>query len=360
MDSTSDRPRRSVRRRIIGLVCAGALLIGGATIGVLALTAPSAAPSAAPPATVMIESGTLSGTTQALGTLDFDDPRDLAAGAAGTMTGIAAAGTTVGIGGGLYRVDDRPVLLLFGSLPVWRSFESGMTDGADILQLEQNLAALGYFDREPDQEFGWSTELAIEAWQKSLGWEQSGSLAMGSVVFMPGEVRMGEVKLAVGAQLSPGAVVATVTSLTKRVDVSLKLSDQRLATVGGAVEISLPNGESAAGTITDVGVPLEREVDGSTTVVVPVGISLDDGSAAAELQRASVRVQFPSESRDHVLSVPLEALIALDADTFGVEVFDPKTGTKKVAVTTGLFAAGRVEISGEGIAAGVAVTVPSS
>ena len=54
----------------------------------------------------------------------------------------------------------------------------------------------------------------------------------------------------------------------------------------------------------------------------------------------------------------MSALIALDSKTFGVEIVNPDGTTKKVPVTTGLFAAGRVEISGEGIAEGDSVVVP--
>ncbi|HXH34194.1 MAG TPA: peptidoglycan-binding protein [Plantibacter sp.] len=260
----------------------------------------------------------------------------------------------------MYWLDNTPVLLLHGALPAWRAFGSGMPDGPDVLQLEMSLAALGYFDRVPDTEFAASTERAISAWQKALGVERTGRLELGSVVFMAGDVRVGAADVTIGSQVGPGGKVLTVTSLEKRVQVELKLSEQRLAVVGVQVSVSLPGGTETTGTVTAVGVPTEKENNGQKSVIVPVTIALDDPTAAADLQRSSVSVGFPSEQRENVLSVPVEALVALDSKTFGVEVVAADGTTKRVPVTTGLFAGGRVEISGEGITAGADVVVPKS
>lgn len=152
----------------------------------------------------------------------------------------------------------------------------------------------------------------------------------------------------------------TVSSLAKIVQADLKLDNQTLAVVGTVVAVALPDGTSAEGTVTRVGVAVERKQAGSetTSVVIPITIALTDPAAAANFQRASVKVGFVGERRDDVLTVPVEALIALDDTRFGVEVPAVEGTTKRVAVTVGLFAAGRVEISGEGIAEGTSVVVP--
>jgi hypothetical protein len=64
-----------------------------------------------------------------------------------------------------------------------------------------------------------------------------------------------------------------------------------------------------------------------------------------------------SDSRTDVLSVPITALLARPEGGFAVERV---TGgaSALVPVKTGLFAAGRVEISGEGIVEGTEVGVP--
>ena len=58
--------------------------------------------------------------------------------------------------------------------------------------------------------------------------------------------------------------------------------------------------------------------------------------------------------------MPVGALLALGPNEYGVEIVESDGTTRKVPVTTGLFAAGRVEISGEGISEGQRVVVPQT
>jgi hypothetical protein len=51
-------------------------------------------------------------------------------------------------------------------------------------------------------------------------------------------------------------------------------------------------------------------------------------------------------------------LLSLNADQFGVEVVKADGSTKQVPVTTGLFAGGEVEISGDDISEDQKVVVP--
>lgn len=351
------------RRGVVAAVCVGAVLLAGGAGAVAVTLNPDQATnqedqrSSIRTGTAPITAGDLAGTTQATGTLDYADQRTIGGGT-GIVTSTPAPGTTVSLGGTLYAVDNLPVTLLHGALPAWRSFESGMDDGPDVQQLEQSLAALGFFDREPDAEFAASTERAIERWQEALGVDDTGRLELGSVVFLPGDVRIASVDTAVGTAASAGIV--TVSSLVKRIDVPLKLTDQRLGVVGAKVDVRLPGGGSTTGTVTDVGVPTESDANGQQTVSIPVGVALDDPAAAADLQRATVTVGFPTERRENVLSVPVAALIAIDDETFGVEVVDAAGEHTKLPVTTGLFADGRVEVSGDGVREGLDVVVPAS
>jgi hypothetical protein len=172
-------------------------------------------------------------------------------------------------------------------------------------------------------------------------------------------VRISATTGAIGDSVGVGTPVLTVSGLDKRVSVEMKLANQNLAQVDKKVTIGLPGGASTAGTVISVGVPTEKESNGQKSVVIPVVITLDDPAAAGDLQQASVTVEFPSETREGVLSVPVEALLALTGDSFGVEIVNDDGTTTKTPVTTGLFAGGRVEISGEGVADGQEVVVPS-
>jgi len=86
-------------------------------------------------------------------------------------------------------------------------------------------------------------------------------------------------------------------------------------------------------------------------------MTIANQDALGSLDAAPVDVDFVSDERKAVLAVPVSALLALAKGGYGVEVVDGAT-TRIVAVNTGMFAAGQVEISGEGIAEGVAVGVP--
>lgn len=71
-----------------------------------------------------------------------------------------------------------------------------------------------------------------------------------------------------------------------------------------------------------------------------------------------VTVLFPGESRQGVLTVPVEALTALPGGEYAVMVVDA-SGRRPVPVTAGLITSSRVEISGPGIEEGIRVEVPT-
>ena len=339
-----------------------ALVLGGGVAVFSVLNDGDPAPGAAkqgPAATVAVEQGTLSSTKRVTGTLGFAQARTLTAGKDGVLTAVPEPGTTITNGGSLYSLNNSPVTLLHGEMPLWRAFEAGMSPGPDVLQLETSLAALGWFGYAPDENFEWATTAAIMAWQKESGQEETGKIDFGSIFFSPGDVRVGAVLADVGAWIGAGTEMLSVTGLEKRVDIVLKPTEQSLAAIDAAVSIDLPDGTTIGGTVTSVGVPTEQETDGKKTTGVPVTVALDDPAAAGSLQQVSVGVSFPSASKENVLSVPIEALLALTADTYAVEVAADDGSTRRVPVTTGLFANGRVEISGGEISAGLNVAVPN-
>ena len=89
-----------------------------------------------------------------------DQPVTIAGQLNGTITWLAEPGAMIEQGDVLFRVDDRPVVLLYGEDPAYRNMYGGynvrseegnntttetiILEGEDILQLEEALVALGY------------------------------------------------------------------------------------------------------------------------------------------------------------------------------------------------------------------------
>lgn len=84
------------------------------------------------------------------------------------VTWLAPVGSTVARGEPLFRVDDRPVALLFGALPIYRRLTVGV-EGPDVKQLEQNLRAMDVGDLTTDESFTDRTAAVVKRWQRSLG-----------------------------------------------------------------------------------------------------------------------------------------------------------------------------------------------
>lgn len=356
----SRRPRTLVVGALIGLV---ALVVVAAAF--LIPRSGAAAPSAKTPvlSTVRVTAGDMVAETKVAGTIAYAQSTEVDAGRPGVITELPGAGASVGPGGVLYRIDTRPVILLSGSAPAWRDFDSGMDDGNDVLQLEQNLSALGFFGEEPDARFDWDTTVAIRDWQSSLGLERTGTVERSDVMFWSGALRVDSVLARLGQDVGPGSTILQATGPEQVVDVAVKSSDRGLAVAGQAVSITLPDGSTTEGVIQSVGAPLSRpNADGTgKDVVVPVRISVADQDALADLALASVTVGFASTLRNDVLTVPVDALVPLDDTHYAVEVPHHGGSTKPrlIPVTVGAVTSGKVEISGKGIVEGLLVAVPA-
>lgn len=337
-------PHRRTRRAII--VTIGVVVAAAVVAGVLFLLWPSrvtAEPKRVPPLTQSVTRGDLVDRVRTNGKLSYGQTRDLGTSVSGTVTGTPGAGTVVGNGGELFRVNDQPVVLLRGELPMWRSFEEGMEDGPDVLQLERSLAELGFFPGDPDQHFAWSTEAAIERWQKSLGLDRTGVIEMGRVVFSSNDVRIAGRKTDIGSAAGPAVVSVSGTGkvITTSVDPSLKAA----VPMGGEVTVVLPNGAEAKAKVVAVGSPVQEEDPaGGKKLTLPLTVTLDHAAAADGFDDADVTVLISQLKSRNALQVPVVALLAHPGGGYAVEVM---RGVKshKVRVQLGAFADGMVEVT---------------
>jgi hypothetical protein len=335
---------------------------------------PAPARSSLPPATAEVTRTTLTQTETVSGILGYGDAVAVTArasgaaaaggasggGTGGTVTWLPAVGAIVTRGKPVYKVDDRPVVLIYGSTPMYRGLVPG-DDGADVKQLEQNLSALGYGGFTVDSEYTSATVDAVERWQEDLGLDETGTVDLSQVLVAPGQIRIAEHKLAAGDTAS-GAVLAW-TGTTRLVTVNLDVNKQHLVKTGIAATIELPDGTTVAGTVTSVGTVATTSTTGSgnqaqSSTTIDVTVSAADQEALGTLDSAPVDVVLQADKREDVLTVPVNALVALREGGYGVQVVEA-TGTRYVAVKTGMFAAGRVEVTGDGIAEGTVVGVPA-
>jgi peptidoglycan hydrolase-like protein with peptidoglycan-binding domain len=340
--------------------------------------------------TATVERRTLTVTEDFDATLGYTTDYDVLGGLSGTLTWAVPAGTVVTSGQLLYETDGvNRAALMYGSRPAWRTLKSGVANGADIRQLEENLRLLGYARKGDviDRHWDSDTTAAVKRWQTAVGVAVDGEVELGEVVFLPESIRVTEVQAKLGSGVGPGGTLMTVTSNRRVVSLDLDATDVELIDVGDAVSVELPDEKTVDGTVATIGRVAESSQDqqGGTSTTLPVTISLDDPAAAGDLDHAPVTVTVVRDSREDVLTVPVNALLALIEGGYAVEVVDSSSAssaspsssavaaegspaasvapsgptTRLVRVEPGLFDNGHVEITADGLEAGDLVVVPS-
>ena len=312
-----------------------------------------------------VQRRTLSQTTQFNGTLGYAGSYTVLGVARGTVTWLPKAGHVVLQGQVLYRVDDAPVVLLDGATPAYRDLAEGAT-GADVAQLNHDLVRLRYVDRSQVDsawdEFNWATTAGVERLQKHLGVDQTGKLSLGQVVFLPTAARVTTLRAGLGAPASGPVLQASSTART--VSVALDPDLQSEVTADDRVTIALPDGSTTPGRVTSVGKVATVSSNNSGGLdsgpTVPVQIRPTDPSATGSLDQALVEVAITDKTVHNVLAVPVYALLARAGGGYSVEVVASDGTHHLVRVRLGLFddAAGRVQVSGSGLAVGQRVVVP--
>jgi hypothetical protein len=326
-------------------------------------------------ATVMRQD--LSDQTEVSATLGYAGNYTVVGGLSGTYTELPAVGQVVSQGQVLYRVDNSPVVLLYGATPAYRSLSEGASasavTGPDVQELNADLVALGYVsssDLSPtSDEFGYWTKVGVEKLQVALGVTQTGTLALGQAVFLPTATRVTSLTGALGGPAQPSSTVLVATSTTRQVSLALDASQQSEVAVGDKVTITLPNNQSTPGVISSVGTVASTgssgssgsSGSGSSSPTITVLVNPTDPAATGTWDQASVNVTITTATATNVLVVPIDALLAQPGDRYAVEVVDSSGVHRLVDVTLGIFddADGLVQVSGPGLATGQQVVVPN-
>jgi len=206
-----------------------------------------------------------------LADLTYGTSVDVTAPTAGIVTATSDVGAVLRRGDVVVEIDGQPVTVMYGQVPAWRDLAED-DEGEDVLQLEENLVALGFDpdgDVEVDEVFDSHTEDMVEAWQESLEFEETGVFTTELVVVVDGPV-----------------AVVTAPAIGSPVK-----SDEALAQVSARsiVTTVVPASPGAVANLAPTGTPLphgtliftigETEVRAVTGLEAIDGISLDDGTA---------------------------------------------------------------------------------
>ncbi|GAA1659356.1 peptidoglycan-binding protein [Catellatospora bangladeshensis] len=341
-----------------GVTVLAAVAAAGLAAGLPTFTGGDEATASGPVRTATVTRQDLADTETKTGILGYGTEYTVAARASGTVTWLPAENALVDRGKPLYRVDDQPVVLLYGTMPAYRQLRSG-SEGPDVKQLEQNLKALGYGGFTVDREYTGATADAVRRWQEDLGLPETGTVEPGRVVYAAGQVRVDARSAAVGDLVQPGTPLLTRTGVDRAVVVELEVADERLAETGAAVEVELPDGRRVPGKVGAVQTVITPGGNGAEPATsLEVTVTLAGKEAVRGFDQAAVDVGFTADTREGVLTVPVAALLALAEGGYGLELVEGGS-TRITAVETGLFAAGRVEVSGDGLAEGAVVGMPS-
>ncbi|MEV7890681.1 hypothetical protein ACWD3I_22680 [Streptomyces sp. NPDC002817] len=410
---------RGRRRRVRVALAVGVVSLAGAGVAMAvpwdsgAGTARSTSePSAR---TVKVVRTDLTDTQSLDGTLGYGTPRTVKGTGEGTVTWLAPSGSTVSRGKPLYRVDDLPVPVFYGSVPLYRRLATPNTVGRDVRVIADNLRALGYdIGSQPapgqtvtvtasttdtprsDADASTSGEgkqaasssspspsasassqsapttshvqvrsgdgvltadliSAIKRWQAARGVPVTGVIETGDVAVLGGAVRVEGATVQVGDPVAGSLLRVTTTA--KAVTVQVDATQVGAVKRGAPVTVRLPDDTTAAGKVTRIGTAVETtdDQDDGTAQKVTITVTFTDPGKVKKFDSAQVSVAFASETHTGVLAVPITALLGLRGGGYGLQLTDGRF----VAVETGLFSRGMVEVSGAGITEGVRVVTAS-
>jgi peptidoglycan hydrolase-like protein with peptidoglycan-binding domain len=337
----------------------GVVAVGATAAGVTAATRqPSTADNGStattnPRETAKVTRTDLVDENSLRGTLGYGEATPINGVGSGTITALPEPGTVIRQGDGMWQVDDHAgPALFYGSLPLWRTLQSGMTAGADVAQLEQNLTDLGFgADLTVDGKFDSTTTAAIKAWQASRGLRKTGVVNPGDVIVAARALRVAELHAGVGGQAT--GEILTATGAGQVVTLAVALDKVALLKSGAAVKVELPDDSRVDATVGSVGRVATVKQDGAAATI---DATVTMNAPVESLDAAPVNVIVTTPKASGVLVVPIRALLALAEGGYAVERVSGNT-TALVAVKPGDFGDGIVAVTGTGLAEGDTVVV---
>ncbi|MGH8923982.1 MAG: hypothetical protein ACRDWA_04975 [Acidimicrobiia bacterium] len=252
----------------------------------------------------------------------------------------------------LLEVAGRPILVLDGELPAYRSLGPGVLPGPDVAQVEAVLSSMGLLSEGPDSSFDESTAVAVAALYSGFGYSpvSSGTLSIGEVVYLPDGIgtieRMAAERAAI---LMPGDIQVGIGGL--RFEFSASSLQRPRIRPALLVRVSDNTGLLLESTVASV-----RDLSAEESDSLAVELR-DDVSGLSTLD--SVLLEFVlASTQTPVLTASPAAIHVTSENSPFVELAD---GTQ-IPVKIGLVAMDRVQIvsTDARLAEGVSLTIDST
>jgi hypothetical protein len=220
-------------------------------------------------------------------------------------------GAVIARGDTVYRVDQRRVPLLYGSIPLYRTLSTG-SRATTCGSSNGTSSALGYTGFTVDDNTR-RPRLRRTGWQKDLGQDGPARCGRATPWCHRGHV-------ASPSSLPPGAAAAGVLLKWTGTDPGRRHRPghrlRRPGPAGAAAVVELPDGGKAPAKVTAIGTPTSNaKGDGAT---VPVELTVTDQRKLGRYQIATVKVELAAETHANVLPCPSNALVARPGGGYAV------------------------------------------
>lgn len=275
--------------------------------------------------------------------------------ATGEVSDVLGVGEVVAHGTVLYTANDVPVAALTSLDTIGAYLLDPETDPLD---LEGALALSGH---DPDGAMvvdsilDEATRAAVERWQQAGGMVPTGQISADAYILVAPDQRVAGHLVTVGDTLASARPVLELGSPTLSVVVPVGLADQDDFVVGQTLQVELPDESMVDGIVVEVGTVAQTVQGGDATidVVIEITDAIDD-----DLPASSVTVIVAGDTVEDALVVPTRALVTLSEGGFAVEKVLGDGTTVLVAVETGSFDDGVVEVDSSQLAPGDSLVVP--
>jgi hypothetical protein len=165
----------------------------------------------------------------------------------------------------------------------------------------------------------------------------------------------------------PAQPILQASSTRREVVVDLDAAERSKVKVGQHVTVTLPDNRTTAGVISRIGTVAtspggNRSGSDSSTVTIPIYITLKHPEAAGTLDQAPVQVHITTATVKQTLAVPVTALVALADGRSAVRTLGADGVHHLVPVTVGLVddAQGLVQVKSSSLLDGQQVVVPGT